>query len=83
MSHKGNESENVSIFDLRPQFLTYQFVCRTCDNVELVLDLTFFWELQDIGICSCFIFLLEEKMVHKTGDLPGDICSHARSMIVT
>jgi len=51
--------------------LTYKFCCRTCDNVELVVDLTFFWELDEI-----------DKMIHMTEDLPGDICSHARSMII-
>jgi len=71
LEHKGNASEHVNIFDLRPQFLSYKFTCRTCDNVELILDLTFFWELIDI-----------EKMIHKTEDLPGDITSHARGMII-
>lgn len=68
---RGNEEVIVSVFDLRPQFLTYKFVCRTCDNVELLIDLTFFWELQDV-----------ERMIHKTEDLPGDICDHARSVII-
>lgn len=63
--------EKVDHFDLRPQFMTYEFVCRTCDNVELVIDLTFFWEINDI-----------RKMKHKTDDLPGDICNHARSVII-
>eukprot|EP01114_Cavostelium_apophysatum_P003214 TRINITY_DN1299_c0_g1_i1.p1 TRINITY_DN1299_c0_g1~~TRINITY_DN1299_c0_g1_i1.p1 ORF type:complete len:537 (-),score=189.64 TRINITY_DN1299_c0_g1_i1:43-1653(-) len=68
---QGKDEEKVTVFDLRPQFLTYKFVCRTCDNVELMIDLTFFWELENV-----------EQMVHKTQDLPGDICDHARSVII-
>lgn len=63
--------QKVTHFDLRPQFMTYAFVCRTCDNVELKLDLTFFWEIKDI-----------RKMIGKTADLPSDICNHARSVII-
>lgn len=63
--------QRVTHFDLRPQFLTYQFVARTCDNVELIIDLTFFWEIINI-----------RKMIHKTDILPDDICHHARSVII-
>lgn len=66
-----NPTEVVTHFDMRPQFMTYEFICRTCDNVELRLDLTFFWEIQDI-----------RKMIHKTSDLPSDICAHSRSLII-
>lgn len=66
-----HNEEKVTHFDMRPQFMTYEFVCRTCDNVELRLDLTFFWEIKDI-----------RKMIHKTSDLPNDICNHARSVII-
>lgn len=65
------KEQDITHFDLRPQFMTYKFVARTCDNVELVIDLTFFWEINDI-----------KKMIHKTDDLPGDICNHARSVII-
>lgn len=44
---------------------------RTCDNVELVLDVTFFWAVVDC-----------QKMILHTDDAPGDICHHARSMII-
>jgi len=71
LQYRGHEVATVSRFDMRPQFMTYEFVGRTCDNVELTIDLTFFWEIDDI-----------EKMIHKTDDLPSDICSHARSSIV-
>lgn len=68
LTHK---KERVSKFDLRPVFMTYEFTCRTCDNVELVIDLTFFWEIDDVRL-----------MLHKTDDLPADICNHARSVII-
>jgi len=71
LQYRGHDVISVSRFDMRPQFMTYEFVGRTCDNVELSIDLTFFWEIDDI-----------EKMIHKTDDLPSDICSHARSAIV-
>merc|ERR1711920_918160 len=41
------------------------------DNVELVLEGTFFWEVVDL---PC--------MVRTTGDTSGDICSHARSQFI-
>eukprot|EP01102_Stenamoeba_stenopodia_P009288 TRINITY_DN2740_c0_g1_i3.p2 TRINITY_DN2740_c0_g1~~TRINITY_DN2740_c0_g1_i3.p2 ORF type:complete len:242 (-),score=65.93 TRINITY_DN2740_c0_g1_i3:595-1320(-) len=56
---------------MRPQFLTYEFTARTCDNVELVLDVTFFWQILNV-----------EKMIRKTDDAPGDLCAHARSVII-
>jgi regulator of protease activity HflC (stomatin/prohibitin superfamily) len=43
----------------------------TKDNVELILGVTFFWQILDI-----------DKMIRTTDDAPGDICSHARSMII-
>jgi len=61
----------VSYFDMRPQFMTYSFSCRTVDNVELTIDLTFFWEITDVS-----------QMIRKTDDLPSDICNHARSIII-
>jgi len=63
--------EKVTYFDLRPTYLTYQFSCRSIDNVELKLDLTFFWEIIDISL-----------MVSRTDDLPTDMCNHARSAII-
>jgi hypothetical protein len=49
----------------------YEFEARTQDNVELVLGITFFWQIVDV-----------EAMVKATDDTPGDICSHARSAII-
>jgi len=45
--------------------------CRTSDNVELVLEGTFFWQVVDV-----------EVMVKMTGDTTGDICNHARSKFI-
>jgi len=51
--------------------MSFEFNCRTKDNVELVLEGTFFWEVVDL---PC--------MVRTTGDTSGDICSHARSQFI-
>eukprot|EP00746_Dinoflagellata_sp_MGD_P003841 gnl/MRDRNA2_/MRDRNA2_107443_c0_seq1.p1 gnl/MRDRNA2_/MRDRNA2_107443_c0~~gnl/MRDRNA2_/MRDRNA2_107443_c0_seq1.p1 ORF type:complete len:765 (-),score=158.24 gnl/MRDRNA2_/MRDRNA2_107443_c0_seq1:355-2565(-) len=58
-------------FDCRPQFMNFEFNCRTSDNVELVLEGTFFWEVVDLP-----------KMVNITGDTSGDLCNHARSQFI-
>merc|ERR1719502_1810356 len=57
--------------DCRPQFMSFEFNCRTSDNVELVLEGTFFWQIVDV-----------ERMVKMTGDTTGDICNHARSKFI-
>ena len=44
---------------------------RTSDNVELVLEGTFFWQIDDV-----------ERMVSVTGDTTGDISQHARSKFI-
>jgi hypothetical protein len=41
-------------------------------NVEIYLDLNFFWQIVDV-----------EKMVLKTDDPPEDICHHAQSQILS
>merc|ERR1711881_640627 len=41
------------------------------DNVELILEGTFFWEVVDLPL-----------MVRTTGDTSGDICNHARSQFI-
>ena len=35
-------------FDLRPMFMSFEFNCRTADNVELILEGSFFWEVVDL-----------------------------------
>merc|ERR1719159_968142 len=61
----------IKRFDCRPQFMKFEFSCRTSDNVELVLEGTFFWEVVDLP-----------KMVNITGDTSGDLCNHARSQFI-
>merc|ERR1719504_323723 len=51
--------------------MSFEFNCRTSDNVELVLEGTFFWQIIDV-----------EVMVKMTGDTTGDICNHARSKFI-
>ena len=61
----------ITIFDTRPQYMSFEFNCRTSDNVEMVLEGTFFWEVEDIA-----------AMLRFTGDAPGDVCAHARSCFI-
>lgn len=69
--HKENRNLKITHIDSRPKFMWYEFGVRTKDNVELILGVTFFWQIVDV-----------EKMIRTTDDAPGDICSHARSMII-
>jgi regulator of protease activity HflC (stomatin/prohibitin superfamily) len=69
--HKDQRTLKVNRIDARPKFMWYEFEARTQDNVELVLGITFFWQIVDV-----------EAMVGATDDTPGDICSHARSAII-
>lgn len=72
---KGRRRENRSLvidrFDCRPQFMSFEFNCRTSDNVELVLEGTFFWEVHDLPL-----------MLKRTSDTTGDLCHHARSQFI-
>lgn len=72
---KGRRREQRSLlierFDTRAQFMSFEFNCRTSDNVELVLEGTFFWEVVDLP-----------AMVRSTGDTSGDLCNHARSQFI-
>merc|ERR1719217_1018759 len=61
----------IKRFDCRPQYMKFEFNCRTKDNVELILEGTFFWEVVDLP-----------KMVNITGDTSGDLCNHARSQFI-
>lgn len=69
--HKDRKDLVVSLFDSRPHFMWYDFEARTRDNVELVLSITFFWAMSNV-----------QKMVTATSDPPGDLCAHARSVII-
>merc|ERR1719230_1893909 len=61
----------IQRFDTRAQYMSFEFNCRTKDNVELVLEGTFFWEVVDLP-----------TMVRSSGDTSGDICNHARSQFI-
>jgi len=61
----------IEKLDLRPSFMSFEFNCRTADNVELILEGTFFWEVVDC-----------ERMFRKTADTPGDVCANARSRFI-
>mmetsp|Transcript_124872 Transcript_124872/g.243066 ORF Transcript_124872/g.243066 Transcript_124872/m.243066 type:complete len:792 (-) Transcript_124872:425-2800(-) len=61
----------IERFDCRAQYMSFEFNCRTKDNVELILEGTFFWEVVDLPL-----------MVATTGDTPGDICARARSQFI-
>ncbi len=69
--NKAQRNLNITHFDSRPKFMWYEFDVRTRDNVELTIGITFFWQIDDV-----------EKMIRTTDDTPGDVCSHARSMII-
>jgi len=69
--HKDQRALQITHIDSRPKFMWYEFEARTQDNVELVLGITFFWQI--VGV---------EAMVKTTDDTPGDVCSHARSAII-
>jgi hypothetical protein len=70
---RRRETRNLFIerFDCRAQFMSFEFNCRTSDNVELILEGTFFWEVVDLP-----------AMVKSTGDTSGDLCNHARSQFI-
>merc|ERR1719492_624500 len=70
---RRRETRNLFIerFDCRPQFMSFEFNCRTSDNVELILEGTFFWAVVDLP-----------TMVKSTGDTSGDLCNHARSQFI-
>lgn len=61
----------IQRLDLRAMYMLFEFSCRTADNVELVLEGTFFWQIDDVPL-----------MVATTGDVPGDVCNHARSQFI-
>mmetsp|Transcript_33889 Transcript_33889/g.93712 ORF Transcript_33889/g.93712 Transcript_33889/m.93712 type:complete len:762 (-) Transcript_33889:258-2543(-) len=61
----------IERFDCRAQYMSFEFSCRTKDNVELILEGTFFWEVVDLRL-----------MVQTTGDTSGDLCNHARSQFI-
>lgn len=61
----------IKHLDLRPTYMSFEFNCRTNDNVELILEGSFFWEIVDL-----------KAMVKCTNDTSGDICNHTRSRFI-
>jgi regulator of protease activity HflC (stomatin/prohibitin superfamily) len=68
---KSKRDLSISKIDQRPKYMWYEFSARTRDNVDLILGITCFWEVSDV-----------KAMILTTDDAPGDLCSHARSMIL-
>jgi len=61
----------VTKIDMRPQYAFFEYVVRTSDNVELVLEGTIFWQVSDVA-----------TMIERTGDPKGDVWYHARSALI-
>merc|ERR1712022_93373 len=61
----------VQKIDMRPQYAFFEYTVRTSDNVELVLEGTIFWQVNDVA-----------KMIERTGDPKGDVWYHARSALI-
>ena len=62
----------ISRFDLRPQYMDFEFLIRTKDNVEIFLRLNFYWQIINV-----------EKMISTTHNAPRDVCLHAQSEILS
>jgi len=61
----------ITKFDTRPHYMSFEFNCRTSDNVEMILEGTFFWEILSLP-----------DMMRATSDASGDVCAHARSCFI-
>ena len=68
---RDNRSLRISKVDLRPQYMNFEFNCRTSDNVELILEGSFFWQIENL-----------QQMIKVTNDTTGDVCNHARSKFI-
>lgn len=69
--YKDRRDLFLTHIDGRPRFMWYDFETRTQDNVELIVGITFFWQILEM-----------ESLVRTTDDPTGDVCSHARSVII-
>jgi len=65
------DEEVFEKIDVRHKFMPYAFVVRTHDNVEIILDIVFGWQIVNV-----------EQMINKTKDTKNDICLKARSEII-
>lgn len=70
--YKKDELPKIERFDTRPQYMDFEFLIRTKDNVEIFLKLNFYWQIIDIN-----------KMITSTHNCPYDICIHAQSEILS
>jgi len=61
----------IDKIDLRPMYMSFEFDCRTADNVELILEGSFFWEITDLKAMNTYC-----------NDATGDVCNHARSKFI-
>ena len=68
----GISLPKISRFDTRPQYMDFEFLIRTKDNVEIFLKLNFYWQIIDV-----------HKMITNTHNCPYDICIHAQSEILS
>jgi len=69
---RDRRDQSFERVEVRPHFMKFEFNCRTQDNVELILEGVFFWELVDLL-----------TMIRMTGDASGDICYHIRSQFTS
>lgn len=70
--YESSKLPRISRFDMRPQYMDFEFLIRTKDNVEIYLKLNFYWQVIDI-----------HKMITNTHNCPYDICIHAQSEILS
>jgi hypothetical protein len=68
---RETRSLGITRFDCRAQFMNFEFNSRTQDNVELILEGCFFWEVNNLP-----------QLIQTTGDASGDVCAHARSQFI-
>lgn len=68
----GRVLKKISKFDLRPQYMDFEFLIRTKDNVEIFLKLNFYWQIVNV-----------ELMIKTTHNAPQDVCLHAQSEILS
>lgn len=68
----GKVQKKISKFDLRPQYMDFEFLIRTKDNVEIFLKLNFYWQIVNV-----------ELMITTTHNAPQDVCLHAQSEILS
>merc|ERR1711920_580741 len=68
---RKNRDLKIQRFDCRAQYMWFEFDCRTSDNVELILEVTMFWDVLDLP-----------QLIRSTGNLPGDIYNQIRSQFI-